>query len=256
METTLIVGFALAGSVGALSLAAGLLVLPARIRTLLLPGLIAYATGSLIGAAFLGLLPEAITRAPADDVLLATLIGIFVFFVLEMLLIWRHYHAETHRHGPEEPAHQHIGSTVGPLLLLGDGVHNFADGIVIAVTFSISIELGVAASLAIVVHEVAQEVGDFAVLLGAGYRPRKAFLWNAISGLATLLGAAVALAFADEIAPVTPYVMGVAASTFVYIGMTDLMPTLHRHVSVKATVVQTLLMVAGTGTIALIHAVG
>jgi zinc and cadmium transporter len=256
METVWVLGFALAGSVGALLLAAGFLVLPVPIRSSLLPGLIAYATGSLLGAAFLGLLPEAIARRPAPDVLTMTLIGIFLFFVLEMLLIWRHYHADDHRHGAEDHVHRHVGGQVGPLLLIGDAVHNLADGIVIAVTFGISVSLGIASSLAIIVHEVAQEVGDFAILLDAGYRPAKAFVWNLISGLSTVVGAVVALAFTERLRPVTPYVMALAAATFIYIGLADLMPTLHRHVGVGPTVARILLMVAGALTIAVIHAVG
>lgn len=244
--TVLIFVFALAGSVGALGLAAGLLVLPSGIRSTVLPSLIGFATGTLIGAAFLGLLPQAIAGTPANRVLAATLGGIFAFFLLEKLLIWRHHHqVGDHHHHADEDGHTHLNSSVGPLLLLGDGVHNFADGVVIAVTFNASIELGVAASLAIVVHEVAQEVGDFAVLLDAGYRPAKAFAWNTVSGLSTLVGAAIAYALADHIASATPYVMAVAASTFLYIGMADLIPVLHRHVGPAAAAAQMTLMGRG-----------
>lgn len=256
MRNALVFGFAVAGSVGALGLAATFLVLPSRIRSTVLPALIGYATGTLIAAAFLGLLPEAISRAPVEDVLATTLAGIFAFFVLEKALIWRHAHAVSmHQPDASAPRHEHLGASVGPLLLLGDGVHNFADGIVIAVTFDVSIEVGVAASLAIIVHEVAQEVGDFAILLDARYLPRRALVWNTISGLTTLLGAALGLTLADRVASLTPYVMAVAASTFLYIGMADLMPTLHRHVGPAAILTQLILMGAGVGTIVLIHTV-
>lgn len=254
MRAVLVFGFALAGSVGALCLAATFLVIPSRIRSTILPALIGYATGTLIGAAFLGLLPEAIARAPAEHVLATALAGIFAFFVLEKLLIWRHYHeVGAHRHHAEEQGHQHVGSSVGPLLLLGDAVHNFADGVVIAVTFNVSVELGVAASLAIIVHEVAQEVGDFAVLLDAGFRPARAFAWNTVSGLTTLVGAGLAYVLVDRVAWTTPYVMAVAASTFIYIGMADLMPALHHHVGPTATLSQLALMGAGVGTIVLVQ---
>lgn len=252
--TVLVFTFALAGSVGALGLAATFLVLPSTIRSAVLPALIGFATGTLIGAAFLGLLPEAIDRAPAPKVLATTLGGIFAFFLLEKLLIWRHHHQlGGHQHHEGEEGHEHLNAAVGPLLLLGDGVHNFADGVVIAITFHASIELGVAASLAIVVHETAQEVGDFAVLLSAGYRPAKALVWNTISGLTTLVGAALAYALADRIGSATPYVMAVAASTFLYIGMADLIPALHRHVGPAAATAQIVLMGAGVGAIVLIH---
>jgi zinc and cadmium transporter len=255
MTTAMIVGFALAGSIGALSLAAAFLALPAAVRTTILPALVSYATGSLVGAAFLGLLPEAIELESTEVILAATLAGIFAFFLLEKLLIWRHHHQGGGAHHHEEGPHEHTGSAVGPLLLLGDGVHNFADGVVIGITFDVSIELGVAASLAIVVHEVAQEVGDFAILLNAGYAPRRAFVLNAASGLTTVVGAVLAIALSDQIAPITPYAMAVAASTFIYIGMADLIPALHRHIGPAATLTQMALMGAGVGTIVLIHAV-
>jgi zinc and cadmium transporter len=257
VETGLVVGFALAGSVGAICLAAAFLVVPARVRTPALPALVAFAAGSLIAAAFLSLLPEAAAHAPLGAVLTTTMVGIFAFFLLEKLLLWRHYHdLVTHRHHTDEPGHGHVGGTVGPLLLVGDAVHNFGDGIVIAVTFGVSVELGVAVSLAIIVHEVAQEVGDFAILLDAGYRPAKAFVWNTISGLSTLLGAGLAMALAEEAGSWAPYVMALATSTFLYIGMADLMPTLHRHVGTGATAVQMLWMVLGVSTIWLVRSLG
>jgi zinc and cadmium transporter len=256
MEIALVVGFALAGSVGAIGLAAMFLVLPVAVRSTLLPALIGFATGTLIGAAFLGLLPEALARAPANDVLATTLVGIFLFFILENLLIWRHYHdVGAHRHHPGEEGHEHVGTAVAPLLLVGDGVHNFVDGVVIAVTFGVSVELGVAASIAIVVHEVAQEVGDFAILLDAGYGRTKALVWNTVSGLTTLVGAGLALALADASTSITPYVMAIAASTFLYIGMADLMPVLHRHGTRAAAAAQVALMAAGAATIVLINAI-
>jgi zinc and cadmium transporter len=255
MENALIFGFALAGSVGAICLAAALLVLPSGTRATVLPALISYATGTLIGAAFLGLLPEALALGPTRAVLATALGAIFAFFLLEKLLIWRHHHQlDVHRHHEDPTEAHHVGSAAGPLLLLGDAVHNFVDGFVIAVTFGVSIEVGVAASIAIVVHEVAQEVGDFAILLDAGYTPRRAFLWNTVSGMPTLAGAALTVALADRIEPLIPYAMAVAASTFLYIGMADLIPTLHRHVGPMATVTQMALMGAGVGTIVLIHA--
>jgi zinc and cadmium transporter len=127
--------------------------------------------------------------------------------------------------------------------------------VVIAVTFGVSVELGVAASIAIVVHEVAQEVGDFAILLDAGYGRTKALAWNTVSGLTTLVGAGLALALADASTSITPYVMAIAASTFLYIGMADLMPVLHRHGTRAAAAAQVALMAAGAATIVLINAI-
>jgi len=254
MNVGWVFGFALAGSVGALCLAGLFLVLPSQVRSTVLPALIAYATGTLLGAAFLGLLPEAIASAPADAVLATVLGGIFAFFLLEKLLIWRHDHLNGPHHQHAD-GHRHPHSVVGPLLLVGDAVHNFVDGVVIAITFDVSTELGIASSIAIVAHEVAQEVGDFAVLLDVGFRPSKAFAWNIASGLPTLVGAGLAFAFGDELQDLAPYAMAVAASTFLYIGMADLIPVLHGHVGRTPTFVQVALMGVGVGTIVLIHAV-
>lgn len=142
MSVGLAFGFALAGSVGALGLASVFLILPREVRSTVLPALIAYATGTLLGAAFLGLLPEAIANAPADAVLATALGGIFLFFLLEKLLIWRHDHLNGPHHQHAD-GHRHTHSVVGPLLLVGDAVHNFVDGVVIAITFDVSTELGI-----------------------------------------------------------------------------------------------------------------
>jgi hypothetical protein len=167
-----IFGFSLLASAGAICLTGSFLLLPPGIRQRLVPHLISYAIGTLLGAAFLGLIPHALADIPTSNVFAVLLAGIVVFIVLERLMLWRHCHE----------AQCEVHSASGVLILIGDGVHNFVDGILIAATFLTSVPLGIATSLAIVSHEVPQEVGDFAILLESGYSAARARL-SSKSGL-------------------------------------------------------------------------
>jgi zinc and cadmium transporter len=157
-----IIGFSLLGSVGATIGAALLLAFPSVMRKKLVPYLISYASGTLLGAAFLGMIPAGLRLLQPSVMLTAVLCGLVLFFILEKLVIWRHCH--------ETDCEVH-GQTA-PLILIGDAFHNFVDGIVIAAAFLTSIPLGVTAAIAVTAHEVPQEVGDFAILLESGYSPR------------------------------------------------------------------------------------
>ncbi len=252
MDAALVFGAALAGSVGALVLAALFLTFPERTRSRLVPGLVAYASGALLGATFLGLLPGAIERAPADVVLATTLGSVFAFFLFERLLIWRHHHQ--HDLGRVDPHHHALSPTVAPTLLLGDAAHNFADGVVIAATFEASTELGLATTLAIVAHEIPQELGDFAILLQSGYGTRRAFLWNTASGLTTLVGAALGYVAVGQAQGAVPYVMAFAAGSFLYIGLSDLIPFLHERG--RSVIAQVTSMGAGVTTILVLQRFG
>ncbi len=243
MLLTLIVVFSLLGSIGAIALAGLLLLFPDRTRRVFIPCLISYASGALLGAAFLGLIPHALEEAPPSTILPTVLVGLVIFFVLEKLVIWHHCHEET--------CESRVAT--GPLLLIGDGLHNFVDGVIIATTFVISIPLGISASLAVIAHEVPQEVGDFAILLDSGYEKGRAFLFNALSGFATLPGAILAYLYLKEVQNAIPYIMALSAASFIYIAMVDLIPRLHKHMSLAAGVRQLVLMLAGIGTIALFH---
>ena len=163
---------------------------------------ISYAIGTLLGAAFLGLIPHALADIPASNVFAVFLAGIVVFIVLERLMLWRHCHE----------AHCEVHSGSGVLILIGDGVHNFVDGILIAATFLTSVPLGIATSLAIVSHEVPQEVGDFAILLESGYSAARAFLLNLVSGASTLVGALLAYVWLPYVHSAVPYFMALAAA--------------------------------------------
>ncbi len=234
--------FAMLGSVGALGGAALLLRFPDAVRTRLLPCLLAYATGTLLGAAFLGMIPTSLEQAPALAVSSTVLLGIVLFFVLEKLVLWRHCHDS------DCAVHGHQG---GKLILVGDAFHNFVDGVIIAAAFLISVPVGIATSLAVIAHEIPQELGDFAILLASGYNKVKAFTYNLLSSLATLPGVVLGWFWLDEMRGAIPYILALSAASFIYIAVADLVPGLHQRTGAKATVLQVLLMLSGIATIAL-----
>jgi len=177
-----VVVFSALGSLGAITGAAALLFFPEGIRKVVVPCLISYATGTLLAAAFLGMIPDGLKQAPAVAVMATVLAGMVLFFALEKFVLWRHCHeGDCEVHG-----------RAGPLILIGDAFHNFVDGAVIAAAFLTSIPLGIAAALAVSAHEVPQEVGDFAILLDNGYSRTKALVLNGLSAATTLPGAVAA----------------------------------------------------------------
>jgi zinc and cadmium transporter len=238
-----IVAFSLVGSVGAVAGAALFLAFPERTQKALVPNLVGYAVGTLLAAAFLGLLPRALEQAPPASVMASALFGMVLFFVLEKLVLWRHCHLE------ECETH----TAVAPLILVGDAFHNFVDGIVIAAAFLSSIPLGIATAIAVTVHEVPQEVGDFAILLHSGYPRRRALVWNTLSSLATLPGAILAYYSLTAASGAVPFVLAVSAASFIYIAAADLIPGLHRQEREASGAWQVLLMLAGIGTILLVR---
>jgi len=230
--------FSILGSVGAITGAALLLIFSAHMRKTLLPGLLSYATGTLLGAAFLGMIPKAMQQATVLSVSSTVLCGIVLFFLLEKMVIWRHCHnADCEIHG-----------SAAPLVLIGDAFHNFVDGVVITAAFLTSIPLGVAASLAVIAHEIPQEVGDFAILLDSGYSRTRAMSLNALSSLTTLPGAIIAYYFLGSTMEAIPYILALSAASFIYIAIADLVPNLHRQVGLKPVLIQLVLLLAGIGT--------
>jgi len=238
-----IIGFSILGSIGAVAGAALFLFFPENIRRALVPALVSYATGTLLGAAFLGMIPAGLKQAPAVAVTATVLAGMVLFFVLEKLVLWRHCHdSECEVHG-----------RAGTLILIGDAFHNFVDGVVIAAAFLTSIPLGISASLAVIAHEVPQEVGDFAILLDNGYGRTKALVLNGLSAAATLPGAVAAYLWLGETRAAVPYILALSAASFIYIAAADLIPGLHRQVTPAASFHQLVLLLAGIGTIAFFH---
>src|SRR5688500_7825656 len=190
----------------------------------------------------LAILPEALEHLPAPRVFGTLLVGILIFFVLEKLVLWRHCHIHD--------CEVHDGS-VFPVLI-GDAFHNFVDGAVIAAAVMTSVPLGITTALAVAAHEIPQEVGDFAILLRAGYRRRRALMLNLVSALGGLLGATAMLAASQSVPNLLPYVLAFAAGSFLYIAMADLIPDLHRGHVGAGSVRQLILIAAGILTIVLL----
>jgi zinc and cadmium transporter len=211
------VGLSLIGSLGGLLLAAALLLFPEGARIKLIPWLVSYAVGALLAVALMALLPEALALKPPPEVFGTLLAAIFLFFVLEKLVLWRHCHThECEVHGA--PA---------SLILIGDAVHNFIDGAMIGAAVLTSVPLGVSTAIAVAAHEVPQEVGDFAVLLHSGYSRSRALLLNVLSAVSGVAGAVLAVLLVDSLPFALPSLLCVAAASFLYIAMADLIPDLH-----------------------------
>jgi len=232
------IGLSLVGSFGGLLVASSLLMFTDSARTRLLPWLVSYAVGALLGVALLAILPSALAQLPASRVFGTLLIGILLFFLLEKLVLWRHCH--TH------DCEVHDGSVLP--VVVGDAFHNFVDGAAIAAAVMTSVPLGVSMAVAVAAHEIPQEVGDFAILLHAGYSRSRALLLNVLSALASALGA-IAAYFAFEITPrMLPYFLALSASSFLYVAMADLIPGLHRGRTDAGSMRQILLIGAGVAT--------
>jgi zinc and cadmium transporter len=252
-----IVLFTLLGGAASASVAGALLLVPDRLRERLLPSLVSYAVGAMLAAAFLGLLPEAFEQPGSTPQRITAVLlgGILLFFVLEKFVLWRHCHTDTcAAHGSHAPpATARPWRAAGTLVLIGDSVHNLIDGVLIAAAFLTDARLGVLTALAIVAHEIPQEIGDVAVLVHSGYSRRKAMLYNLLTNLPTLIGGVLAYFALDTLHGALPYVLTLAAASFIYIAVADLIPDLHRRPEPAATLAQVLLIGAGIGTIVLSH---
>ncbi len=218
--------------------------------------MVSYAIGALLGAVFLDILPEAIELTPNVATLSATLLfGILLFFVLEKLVLWRHCHhehCEAHELlDAEQGKHDHGRS--GMMIMLGDTFHNFVDGIIIAAAFLTDVNLGIVTALAIIAHEIPQEVGDFAILLHSGYSKMKAFQLNIISSFASVAGGVLGYFLLQSMQSWIPTLLALAAASMIYVAVADLIPGLHKRAQLKDTIQQVGLIVLGVGTIALIN---
>lgn len=255
-----IVGFTLLGGVAGVLLASLFLLVPERARTRALPLLVAFATGALLAAALLGLLPEAIEHAGPEGygaIGVALLGGIALFFVLEKLVLWRHCHEDhCETHAPHEPVHGHghrhdaHARAPGTMLLVGETMHNVLDGVLIAAAFLIDVQLGLMTGIAVLAHEVPSEVGNFAVLLHSGLSRRQAFRWNLTAALGAVLGGVVGYFALSALHPILPYALAVSAASLLYVAVADLIPGLHRRVDPRSGAWQVLLIAAGVGLVA------
>lgn len=216
------------------------------------PVLISYAVGALLGAAFLDVLPHAFGMSDSLETTAATiLVGLLVFFVLEKLVLWRHCHEEQcEAHDPQEPQHDHGRS--GAMIMIGDTFHNFVDGILIAAAFLADVQVGIVTAIAIIAHEVPQEVGDFLILLHSGYSKARAMLFNMLSSAAMIVGGILGYAALAAMEHWVPPLLGLAAASMIYVAVADLIPGLHRRPELQATAQQVALIALGVGTIWLV----
>ena len=239
------------------------LALPARMREAALPHLVSFATGALLGAALLGLIPHAVIGvgpAGVHEVGIALIAGIALFFILEKFLLWRHCHddhcgehaVDDHHHG-HGSARAHVDArqkASGALVLVGDALHNVLDGVLIAAAFLTDTHLGLVTAVAIMAHEIPQEVGNFAVLLHSGMSRARALALNLLASLSAVIGGAVGFFALEQSLALLPFALAVAAASLLYIAVADLIPGLHRRIDPRSSVTQVVLIGLGVALVA------
>ncbi len=283
-----IILFTAVGGIASATFAGLFLLLPEQTGMRLLPHFVSFATGALIGAALLGLLPEAmegVGPGGAHAIGAALVVGLGVFFIIEKLVLWRHAHShegeeefeeEGHQHGSHghshagggghdhtgdrraraDRGHGHAGHNhdhsgpAGILVLIGDSIHNALDGILISAAFLTNVPLGLVTTLAVAAHEIPHRVGDFAILLHAGMSRERALILNMATGLASVLGGIVAYFALNQAKEALPYALALAAAGFLYIAVAGLIPGLHRRADPRTSLAQVVLMGLGVGIIA------
>jgi zinc and cadmium transporter len=219
----------------------------------IVPVLVSYAIGAMLGAVFLDLLPHAFEHAEDIHTIMATVLaGILFFFLLEKLVLWRHCH-EHHCEAHEHPAQSHSPKAAGWLILVGDVIHNFVDGILIAAAFTAGTEVGIVTALAIIAHEIPQETGDFVILVHSGFSRMKAILFNMLSGLATLTGAVLAYLMFSGLEAWVPTMLALAAASLLYVSVADLIPGLHKRPELKSTGLQMGMILLGVFSIQVVQ---
>lgn len=198
--------------------------------------LISFAAGTLLGTAFFDLMPEASASLDIEIVSLFTLLGFLFFFLLERSIHWIHHHQ-----------HQHTGDTKPTVALIniGDAVHNSIDGVVIAATFLVNIPLGIITSIAVAVHEIPQEIGDFAVMLNRGVKPRKVLLYNLLGATSAIIAALITFIFGSNTQEILPYIISLTAGFFIYISASDLIPEIHEKNKRGFAFIESLCLILG-----------
>ena len=269
-----IIVFSLLGGVLSVLAASIFLLINDEYQKKLLPHTVSFAIGALLGAALLALLPHAITvneNVDFHDLGLTILVGLLGFFLLEKMVLWRHCHSshcevhspsETHKssevHSPGDihshtHSHQHDKDASGTLIIIGDAVHNLVDGVLIAAAFMTDVDLGIVTALAVAAHEIPQEIGDFAILLNSGYKRGRALFFNVLASMATIVGAVIAYYSLQSMQHALPYILAIAASSFIYIAVADLIPGLHKKTELRETLQQITLIILGVTTIYWAH---
>jgi len=250
----------IATAVGGLASVAIAATLTITLLSRVVKNLVSLSAGVLLGTSLLHVMPEAFESQASPHALFATLLGGLLFFwLLEKVELYRHVH---HHEGDGHDHHHHFDAQQagrgGLSVLVGDGVHNFCDGVIIAAAFIADPRLGVVTALAVAAHEIPQEAGDFIVLLNAGFSRRKALMFNALSGLAAVAGGVFGYFLVGPWETALPYLLVAASSSFIYVAVADLLPQLQQRLSWRETMVQVLWLSAGLSLVivakALMHA--
>jgi zinc and cadmium transporter len=237
-----IIGASLAGGIVSLLLAAAITF---SLLSAWVPRMVSYSVGILLGVTFLSLLPEAFEKSADVETLFAVMLAsLLAFFLLEKAALWRHGHAHG-EHGVRQPS--------GILILVGDGFHNFVDGVLIAAAFLTDVRVGIATTLAVMAHEIPQEVGDFMVLLKAGYAKGRALWLNIAASMTSVAGGVIGYLTLEGAQALVQYALLLAASCFVYIAVADLIPDIHRQNRPREIAWQVGLMAVGIATIAAVE---
>jgi zinc and cadmium transporter len=223
-------------------------------RAAVLPHLVSFATGALLGAAFLGLLPHAVESVGPGGghrIGIGLLVGILTFFLLEKFVLWRHCHddpCEMHA-----PSHEARDAASARMILAGDSFHNVLDGVLVAAAFMTDPKLGIVTALAVCAHEIPQEVGDVAILLHGGYSRGRALALNLLTSLTSIIGGVVAYFALATALHLLPYALAFAAASFIYVAVADLIPGLHRRVDLRAGIEQVLFIGLGVAVVYFTH---
>jgi zinc and cadmium transporter len=257
--------FTAVGGIASAAFAGLFLLVPEAAGQRLLPHFISYATGALLGAALLALLPEAMAGVGADGargIGVALLVGLGIFFVIEKLVLWWHTHSNGHEHA-QNSGHDHDhhhghdhdhdrdrDAASGVLVIIGDSIHNALDGVLIAAAFLTSFPLGLVTTFAVAAHEIPHRVGDFAILVHSGMSRGRALVMNMATGLTSVIGGIVAYFGLQRAIGALPYALAIAAAGFLYIAVAGLIPGLHRRADPRTSLAQVILMGLGVGTIA------
>ncbi len=201
--------------------------------------LVSLSAGTLLGDSFIHLLPEAVEEAArSESVWFGVIAGIMIFFILEKIVHWRHCHLQP---GKEHP------HPIGAMNLVGDGLHNLIDGLLIGGSFLASVPLGIVTTIAVIAHEIPQELGDFGTLIHAGYKPKKALWLNLFSGLASVVGAVIAIIIGSQAEGFIEWIIPITAGGFIYIATSDLIPELKKESRISQTLRQLLGIGLGLG---------
>lgn len=204
--------------------------------------LVSFSAGALLGDVFLHIFPEMAEAGFGVREGWYFIAGILIFFVLERWILWHHSHREH-----DEKIH-----SVAYLTMAGDTLHNFVDGIVIAASFLVSKEIGIASTIAVILHEIPQEIGQYAILVHGGWSRAKALGYNLLSGLAAVVGALIVLLFAQGLEEPPTYLIAFAGASFIYIALSDLVPELHEEVGIKRSIIQFIWFIFGIGLMSLL----